>query len=57
MCVRIRKTNMFNQRFVPHKESFNKILKKNLQIGLEEKMSIVLHIPSLIFMQNDVTTN
>lgn len=46
---------MFNQRFIPHKESFNKILKKNLQI--EEKMSVVLHIPSLIFMQNDVTTN
>lgn len=55
MCVLGRP--MFNQRFIPHKESFNKILKKNLQI--EEKMSIVLHIPSLIFinMQNDVTTN
>lgn len=53
MCVLGRP--MFNQRFIPHKESFNKILKKNLQI--EQKMSIVLHIPSLIFMQNDVTTN
>lgn len=35
MCVLGRP--MFNQRFISHKESFNKILKKNLQVGLEKK--------------------